>query len=409
MASNSTYALASLPLLWRAFDEVTYEEFTDNGDGTATVALSGGVSAQIAGNFTIDNVNNAIVGDVTSVTVLRGNGNGARTVIEGDMYINTTATDGFTGTVNSVQLVTPSGNTPVSGTGLNLDVETLISAAKVDSTDDNYNDGANNFGLILDGTIESEVIAGSDGDDVITAGNGNDTVNSGNGNDIVFGGDGYIDGDDGNDVIWGGQGYDQLYGNAGDDVLYANAEGNFTDTNGNLLHGGAGNDIAYGASGNDLIVGSAGSDMLYGEAGADTIYGGNGFIDPTDGADTMFGGDGNDALYGNGGDDLIFGGNGNDDIFGGSGNDTLVGGQGYDRLFGNGGSDTFAFEANAETGLIVDFESGVDVLSFQGRTVTQVLEAFTTVDGGSVIDFGDGNLIALANVDTLTVADISVY
>ena len=63
--------------------------------------------------------------------------------------------------------------------------------------------------------------------------------------------------------IEGLAGSDTLYGSLGDDWLYAGDGDDY-------LFGGAGNDLVTGGTGNDTLVGGLGYDHLYGLAGDDT-------------------------------------------------------------------------------------------------------------------------------------------
>ena len=71
-------------------------------------------------------------------------------------------------------------------------------------------------------------------------------------------------------------------------------------------------------------------------------------------------------IYGNEGNNFLSGLNGNDKLKGMGGDDTISGGKGNDILEGGTGADTFVFLAAASNGTdrIVDFEHGIDRLSF---------------------------------------------
>ncbi|WP_147108969.1 calcium-binding protein [Tateyamaria sp. syn59] len=123
-----------------------------------------------------------------------------------------------------------------------------------------------------------------------------------------------------------------------------------------------------GSQGNDTLERDAGDDTLHGGDDDDLIFGGSG-------ADRLTGGVGNDILDGGAGNDVLRGGAGSDIIFGGGGNDVIYGGtddlDAGDILSGGAGADVFhcaIFDTNAsdDPDVILDFETGTDVLVFEG-------------------------------------------
>ena len=102
------------------------------------------------------------------------------------------------------------------------------------------------------------------------------------------------------DLIFGSNGLDYILGLAGNDTL--NGQGNH-----DLLLGGNGDDSLIGEAGSDFLLGGHGNDTLDGGDDDDNLYGGNGF-------DTIFGFGGNDILNGGTGDDSLNGGDGNDTL-----------------------------------------------------------------------------------------------
>ncbi|MEO1550845.1 MAG: fasciclin domain-containing protein [Pseudomonadota bacterium] len=198
---------------------------------------------------------------------------------------------------------------------------------------------ANGIVHVLDGVLLPADLLASDGSndvDFIIAGEGRDHIRTGRDNDLV-------DGNGGNDEIFLGR---------GDDVAF----------------GGTGNDEIRGGKGNDTISGDAGNDDLFGGRGRDDISGGTG-------------------------DDLIKGGRGNDTIDGGAGFDVLVGGR---------GADVFVFATGSDVDLIRDF-GGHDRIDLSG---VEGISDFHDFEGSirdfghfTVIDFGQGDVLALAGVD----------
>ena len=110
-----------------------------------------------------------------------------------------------------------------------------------------------------------DIINGTSGDDLISgealesnqiAGrNGNDTLIGGEADDSLFG-------SNGDDSLDGGGGDDSLFGAADNDIIRA---GSGNDLGG----GGRGSDSIFGSDGNDTLSGAGQSDILSGGAGAD--------------------------------------------------------------------------------------------------------------------------------------------
>lgn len=157
----------------------------------------------------------------------------------------------------------------------------------------------------------------------------NDVLRGSNGSDILIG---FAD----DDLIRAGNGADYLNGGAGDDSMFG---GNGID----VLVAGAGNDLADGGNGNDLLVGGEDANLLAGGRGNDIILAGPG-------STLALGGQGRDTLLGDDGASALFGGQGNDLLLGGDGANLLVGGQGNDLMdartgpgvhLGGEGADTF--------------------------------------------------------------------
>ncbi|MGI0486372.1 calcium-binding protein [Pantanalinema rosaneae CENA516] len=268
------------------------------------------------------------------------------------------------------------------------------------------------FGDWIDGSWDSDIIWGKEGNDVLR-GYGDifgDRLIGGSGWDILDGGDGnndeadygdspngitvyqtsYAGGavykvDDGygqfdyliqiekvsgsnhNDQFFGGHGKDQFYGRNGSDDFIGQggddyAEGGLGDDN---FWGGSGNDVYDDDgwngilwSGNDYFDGDVGNDTFYGADGDDTAFGG---ADD----DRLYGESGDDWLIGEGGNDYAEGGLGNDHFFGGegddtydddgwngiawSGNDYFEGGAGNDKFYGGDGDDTAYGGADNDT------------------------------------------------------------
>ncbi|EBA15319.1 type I secretion target repeat protein [Roseobacter sp. SK209-2-6] len=288
----------------------------------------------------------------------------------------------------------------------------------------------------------ADTIAGEAGDDRLDGGAGADLLNGGSGNDSLFGGSGRdsLRGDIGNDSLTGGTGDDTLYGGDGDDRLFGNTSldtlyggaGNDYISAGDgvdFVNGDAGNDTIHGRSGWDLLNGNDGNDSIYGSQGDDTLNGGgdDDWLSGGSAWDVLFGNDGNDTLYGNfgsdvqsggAGNDQLFGGTGDDSLRGGDGNDTLQGNQGVDRLDGGAGDDllrggtlrdTFVFNTGYDNDEINDFEEHRDFLLLStsltgGETsAANILSTYGSVVNGQVVfDFGNGDVLTLSNLSTLS-------
>ena len=145
----------------------------------------------------------------------------------------------------------------------------------------------------------------------------------------------------------------------------------------------------------DSLLGTVGAiDIIAGNAGDDTIHG-------LDQGDTLYGNKGNDALFGDEGGDTLYGGVGHDQLWGGNGADRLLGEKGNDTLYGEGGMDTFVFGKGFGQDIIMDFEDGVDRLSFATSVFASYLDALAHAvqDGADVlITDSSGNSVRIVNL-----------
>jgi pectate lyase len=139
-------------------------------------------------------------------------------------------------------------------------------------------------------------------------------------------------------------------------------------------------DRLTGTSGNDTTDGRGGNDTLSGERGDDRLSGGNGndLLDGGVGRDTLLGGAGNDVLLGGAGDDSLNGEAGNDRLTGGSGKDTLRGGTGEDRFIFTQILDS---KGGSHRDLILDFGNGdvIDLSQVDARSNSGGDQAFTWI------------------------------
>lgn len=157
---------------------------------------------------------------------------------------------------------------------------------------------------------------------------------------------------------------------------------------------------------------------------AHSLY--SGYTTGTVGDDYISGTDGNDVLSGGGGDDTLDGGYGGDTLTGGAGHDRflilqkddssytdtitdyhvgedtsraniLTGNGGANHLTGGLGADAFVFAAHSGADIITDFSAAegdtIDIHAYNGHLGTVI----TQVGADTVIDFGGGNTITIAN------------
>ncbi len=186
-------------------------------------------------------------------------------------------------------------------------------------------------------------------------------------------------------ITWtGGSANDSKNGTAGED----------------RLDGAGGNDTVRGGAGNDTIFGQSGDDNLYGGAANDTLNGGSG-------NDKLWGDADSDTLVGDAGNDELHGGEGFDNLSGGTGNDTLYGGSEDDNFTGGSGIDIVVIEDNADSDTFLDFQNGVDKISFaQNNLVDSFLDLNITTQGSDVIvGFGIGHLTIIGAAGQIEASD----
>ena len=159
-----------------------------------------------------------------------------------------------------------------------------------------------------------------------------------------------------------------------------------------------------GQGGNDTITGNGSTQIQYGNAtaavtvnlttgtatgdssvGTDSITGGVNSVLGSNFNDTLSGGSGNEFLNGNGGNDTINGLAGNDNLTGGLGADTFV--------YANGGGADFIVDFNHGEGDRIDLTGVGGIISF-----ADVQSRASQQGPNTLIDFGGGNTITLANI-----------
>ena len=270
-------------------------------------------------------------------------------------------------------------------------------------------------GMVTGGTLDDDLLYGTDGANTIDGLAGDDAVYGFGGDDTLFGGlhEDVLDGGDGNDTLDGGSGLDKLFGGAGNDVyLYGRLSGTDTVVDADGISGNldtirlnadvlpADVIVRQNVKG-DLVLKITGalSESLtvkgWGLSDAnkvEQIQFGDGTIwdvatikartlQGTAEADDLVGYETNDAISGNGGNDRLFGGFGDDVLDGGTGDDALVGGKltignapsvtlffggiggsltvGPSETFGGEGHDTYLFGAGSGQDTVFDHGSTV--------------------------------------------------
>ena len=294
------------------------------------------------------------------------------------------------------------------------------------------------------GGLGHDTLEGGAGNDTLYGGFGNDRLIGGAGNDsyVVLGDDiivetagGGIDtvtildrnyalGDHLERLVIGGTGVFGGWGNALDNVLTGNGMNN-------RLFGRGGHDSLVGGFGHDTLEGGAGRDTLTGGPGADLLRGGMGNdtynADALDqivenagqGIDTVriagdhtlganlehlvLTGTGGFTGRGNALNNILNGNAGNNLLVGAIGHDTLNGGLGDDSLRGGLGEDTFIYAAGRDA--ILDFQNDIDTIRLNNAlwgnrdlSVAQVIDMATVVNGNTVFNFGNGNVLRIAGL-----------
>jgi len=217
-----------------------------------------------------------------------------------------------------------------------------------------------NTGIVSTGTQGTDQLSGIEHiwgtnlDDFITGDINDNTLIGAGGNDTLVGGDG-------NDVISVGSGNDIVDAGVGDDAILVGS-GN------NVIDGGAGvNDwISFdvtGASAGAVFDLSVTGDGIVGGTGDQVLSAEFGTLDVVN-IENIEGSSMNDNLYGDAGVNTIVGGLGDDDLTGRLGNDILIGGAGADNFMYNS-----AAEVAGGVDYIVDFQSGVDEIFFEGSVI----------------------------------------
>ncbi|MEM1365889.1 MAG: calcium-binding protein, partial [Pseudomonadota bacterium] len=279
---------------------------------------------------------------------------------------------------------TASYRTSIGGTTARLDAfgDLNTSHAAGDTYDSIENLEGSNFGDLLVGNDDNNILTGGVGADALFGMGGIDTASY---HTSAVGVTARLDGMENlNTGDATGDIYDSienLTGSQFNDLLVG-------DGNDNVISGLAGGDFLFGFDGNDTLIGGVGPDAFFGGAGRDTAdYSAslNGGVrvaldgsqpgandsagDSFNGVEDVNGTRSVDFIIGDAGGNILRGLDGDDTIFSQDGADVLFGGQGADMLNGGLGSDVFFYSAANEGGdTIMDFDATDDseVLFFSG-------------------------------------------
>lgn len=258
-----------------------------------------------------------------------------------------------------------------------------------------------NFSGLAYSLVAAETVNGTGNSDVLAGGLGNDRLNDYWGNDR-------FQGNGGNDTIIGGPGNDTYVFNLGD------GRDTISDQHNNYAVAGGGYDtiefgpgitwdmLEFSTSGSSFIIEIAGTD--------DRIVWQNGFGDSNramerflfaDGSTRTYaeavavltqGTDGNDVLRDDDNNGLLRGEGGDNSLYGGAGSDRLVGGTGDDYLDGSTGNDTYVFNLGDGRDTIFDQHSnyavrsgGYDTIEF-GEGITWEMLSFRRSGADIVIE-----------------------
>lgn len=407
----------------------------DGGGGNDTITSSGG-SDKLSGDEGDDRffIDNPVGGTVNG-------GNGTDTVFTVDpgniVFGNVEVLDTYYGFITAklsqvasfsqmgAVLGAPDTQIAISlrGAGGTLDFTTRI----VGENSLSIRDAGLTSALNITGSVNDDLLFGSDFNDTLKGGDGADTLVGGNGRDTLIG-------DAGADTLSGGVGNDFLTGNGdGDTATYFDASGvrvslakilaqntlsagrdtlsgisnligsDYADQlggdgNANRLDGGDGDDLLHGQGGSDTLNGGDGDDRLLGGVGADGLDGGAGtdraeYSDATAGLladlqdssvntgfaagdtyvsiENLLGSGFGDALRGDAGENRILGRGGADTLLGRDGNDTLLGGAGSDTLSGGNDDDRLLGGAGADD---LDGGAGTDRAEYGDATAGLVAD-----------------------------------
>jgi len=270
-----------------------------------------------------------------------------------------------------------------------------------------------NQGIRIDGGAGNDTLTGTVNNDILDGTDGADRLADGSGNDIyIVNGDERIAEqlDGGTDIVVVRQSYSLSARNVENIRLLGTSIGNLSgNALDNVIFGNRADNVINGRAGADTMIGGNGIDTASYAASATGVSVDLGNLDPQatgDGTDRLLGienltgsSTGGDTLTGDYLANIIDGGNGNDLIEGGDGADTLIGGGGNDTVSYAGSTGDVV--VNLALGSAADGAGGKDTLtgfenilgsqfddSLRGDGAANVIEG---VIGRDVLNGGAGN------------------
>jgi len=436
-AGNDAFLIVSGTGQTTIVDAAGSDSITANNSAFGwTIDLAGGTGSSSGATISflagaIENAAGSAVNDV-----LTANATGSQ--LEG-----LAGNDTLNGGAGNDTVIGGNGNDVMTG-GAGVDTVAYFDAATVDlaiTTQQNVggegldtisgfeNVQGSNFGDILRGDGNDNVLVGLEGDDLLSGGAGGaDTLQGGNGFDtlelngttggwtvdlaagtgttgtasIIFADIERVIGSDQSDVFTGSGGIHRIDGGGGADRV-AGGDGD------DLLDGGSDNDtVEYLGAGAAVTADLAITiQQNTGGGGLDTLTGfenleGSDFGDTLDGDETdniVSGHGGDDIIHGDGGADLLLGDEGSDQLFGGTGADSLFDGEdgASDDFEGGAGADAYSVVANGGLTTIVDDLADANSIqagfSTAGWTINA--NAGTGSSAGASVTFGAGVIAGL--------------
>ncbi len=391
-------------------DGSSFKLFDIQIGGTGNDNLTGGPNDSLmmgdAGNDILNGGggNDLINGGTGADSMIGGPGN--------DTYIVDNVNDTITEEINAgtdkvwssvsyvlgpnIENLTLSGNSPINGTGNELD-------------------------NVLTGNSAANILTGGEGNDTYVIGPGDTVIeNQNGGSDTVFSPESIVLPDNVENLILTGTGSISGTGNSLDNFLVGNSGANTLDGDGGAdqMRGGPGDDTYVVESERDSVIEdpNQGTDTVL--SSIDWILGpnienltlmGTQTINGTgnDLNNILIGNTASNLLIGASGDDILDGGLGNDFLEGGFGNDLYLFGRGYgqDIISDDGGNgDTLRFALGVEQDDVEITREGDSVIFRIKGTLDQVWDPeWITKPSNRLekIEFGDGTLLSGDDVTDL--------